>query len=656
MFKNLLVGLLVITVGCKSGSPLKSTGGNSKSAILFSVNNSPVTQEEFEYVYKKNNINNDSAFSRSDIKEYLDLYINFKLKIEEAKGRGMDTTESFKEEFNGYLDQLKKPYLTESKVTEHLIQEAYNRYKEEIKASHILVKIKDPLNPEDTLNAYNKILEIRDKALSGADFGALAKQYSDDPSAQKNSGNLGYFSSFQMVYPFESAAYNTKLGEVSIPVKTQFGYHIVKVFDRRPANGKVQVAHIMVRIKGDSVAAKNKIFEIYDQANGGVSWDELVKLYSDDVNSKNTNGTLNPFTIGQMPYQFQETSFALEKPGDISDPIMTDFGWHIIKLIKKEPIESFSQMEPTIKSRISRDSRAELNKKALLVRLKKENGFSEDYDNKVLALQQADSSLIQGKWKSAISNVKPLFSVADQVYTIDDFYKYVVSNEKPNSYTPKTYMGLLYDDFQEERIIAYEETHLSDKYLDYRMIVKEYQEGILLFDLMEKEVWNKAVEDTVGLSAFYEANKSSYEWGPRAIATIYSSAKNKVIDEINKAINGNDTTYLSKQNLYKKYNSGASLTLHTDSGTFEKGVNQVLDQCEWKLGIQIINMAGMQHLVWIKEILAPQIKELNETKGAVISDYQGNLEKAWLKRLKENYTIKINDQVLNSVYESLERN
>ncbi|HNP17384.1 MAG TPA: peptidylprolyl isomerase [Fulvivirga sp.] len=656
MFKNLLVVLLAIALGCKSGSPLKSIKDKSKSAILFSVNNSPVSQEEFEYVYKKNNINNDSAFSRSDIKAYLDLYINFKLKIEEAKSRGMDTTKAFKDEFNGYLEQLKKPYLTESKVTEHLIQEAYDRYKEEIKASHILVKIKDPLNPEDTLNAYKKIMEIRAKALSGTDFGTLAKQYSDDPSAQKNNGNLGYFSSFQMVYPFESAAYNTNVDEVSMPVKTQFGYHIVKVFDRRPANGKVQVAHIMVRIKGDSAAVKNKIFEIYDQANGGVSWDELVKLYSEDINSKNTNGTLNPFTIGQMPYQFQEASFALQNPGDISDPIMTDFGWHIIKLIKKEPIESFSQMEPTIKSRISRDMRAQLNKKALIKRLKKENGFSENLANKNLVLQQADSSLIQGKWKSAGTNVEPLFTIADQVFNTDDFYKYVVSNEKPSSYVPKTYMGLLYDAFQEEKIIAYEEAHLSDKYLDYRMIVKEYQEGILLFDLMEKEVWNKAVEDTVGLKAFYETNKSTYKWGPRANATIYSSAKNNVIDEIKTAINSNDTTFLSKQSLYKKYNSGASLTLQTDSGNFEKGVNQVLDQCEWKPGVQIINMAGMQHLVWIKEILAPQIKELNETKGAVISDYQSDLEKAWLKELKEKYTVNINDKVLNSVYESLERN
>jgi peptidyl-prolyl cis-trans isomerase SurA len=657
MFRNLLVVLIAIIGGCKSSALVDTSEGNSKSAVLFTVNNTPITQEEFEYVYNKNNINNDSAYQQQDINEYLDLYINFKLKIEEAKSRGMDTSKAFKEEFNGYLEQLKKPYLTESKVTKHLMEEAYNRYKEEIKASHILIKISDPLNPTDTLNAYKKALEIRAKSTAGIDFSVLAKQYSDDPSARVNSGSLGYFSSFQMVYPFESAAYNTKVGEVSMPIRTQFGYHLIKVHDRRPANGKVQVAHIMVRVNGDSVAAKNKIFEIYEQAQGGASWDELVKLYSDDVNSKKTNGVLNAFSIGQMPYAFQETSFALQNPGDISDPVMTDYGWHVIKLISKEPVEEFSKLEATIKSRISRDSRAQLNKKALLNRLKKENGFSENLENKALALKKADSTLIKGQWKDNNSSIsgKPIFIVADQNYNVADFFRYIEINQKPSSYSPTYYMSLLYDTFQEEKIIAYEEDHLSDKYIDYRMIVKEYQEGILLFELMEQEVWNKAVLDSVGLKNYYEAHKQEYQWGERANATIFASAKGNVIDEIKMAIERNDSTYLSKKQLYKKYNSGASLTLQTDSGNFEEGANEVLDQCDWKSGTQIVEFAGMQHLVWIKEILNPQIKELNETKGAVISDYQGYLEKRWLKELKDKYTVTVDDVVLNRVYESLER-
>ncbi|WP_185153514.1 foldase protein PrsA [Fulvivirga lutimaris] len=651
MLRKLLF-IFLLLAGCKSTSVIDSVNQKTDhQQILFTVNGEGVTAEEFKYVYSKNNINNDSAFTKTDIKEYLDLYVNFKLKIQEAESRGMDKSKAFVDEFNGYREQLKKPYLTENKVTERLVSEAYDRFKYEVRASHILINAK-----EDTLDAYKKIREIKNQLDQGASFENLAKQYSQDPSVKVNGGDLGYFTSFQMVYPFESAAYQTKVGEVSAPTRTQFGYHLVKVKDRRPANGKVQVAHIMLRAKSDTTAVRNKIFEIYDQVKGGVEWAELVKLYSEDVNSRNTNGVLRAFSVGQMPLEFQEASFTLVEPGEISDPVKTQYGWHIIKLINREPIESFEQMEASIKSRISRDSRAQLNEIALIKRLKKENGFIENAENRKIALSITDSTLLQGNWKyiSSAQNDLELFKIADKTHLLNEFATYIEENQKPVKDELNHYTNVLYNDFQKSKIIAYEEDHLADKYFDYKMIVKEYREGILLFNLMEEEVWNRAVEDTVGLEAFYESRKDNYKWGERAKASIYS-ASDKILLEISNAIETEDSLYLTKQSLYKKYNSGSNLILQSESGIFESGVKEVLDLAEWNVGVQKLEFGGKSHLVWIKEILPPQIKTLQETKGAVISDYQEVLEKNWLVKLKEKYSVSMNNEVLNNVYESLQK-
>jgi peptidyl-prolyl cis-trans isomerase SurA len=295
-----------------------------------------------------------------------------------------------------------------------------------------------------------------------------------------------------------------------------------------------------------------------------------------------------------------------------------------------------------------------MNQKVLIQRLKKENGFEENQANKDYIINKADSSLIKGNWAYTELNRHNdvLFKVANEKYNVGSFINYVKQKQKVSSYSPSHYLTLLYDDYQSGKIIEYEENHLADKYIDFKMIVNEYKEGILLFQLMEEEVWNKAVEDTVGLKNFYVNNGENYQWGERVNANIYSST-NIIIDQIEKAIEKKDSLFLSKENLYKKYNSGASLTLQTDSGIFEEGAKEVLDQSNWKVGVQRLSFAGKEHLVWIKEVLDSQPKKFNETKGAVISDYQEKLEKEWLIKLKSKYTVLVNDEVLNKVYKSL---
>src|SRR5688572_8033978 len=277
MLKRAAITLFFALLSVSSFAQLPQ-GKKNKPATFFTVNKKPVTVDEFIYLYKKNHQDLQKDFTNEKINEYLDLFINFKLKVEEAKKRGLDTTKVFLKEYNGYREELRKPYLPDAKIIDSLVKLTYERMKVEVSAAHILISVKPDASPEDTLKTYQKIQELRKKiVVTGEDFGSVASKSSEDPSAKINQGNLGYFTAMQMVYPFESAAYTTKVGEVSQPIRTRFGYHILKVLDRRPARGEVEVSHIMLRIGNgkDTVKVKDAIFNIYDQLQGGMKWEDL---------------------------------------------------------------------------------------------------------------------------------------------------------------------------------------------------------------------------------------------------------------------------------------------------------------------------------------------------------------------------------------------
>jgi peptidyl-prolyl cis-trans isomerase SurA len=530
----LVITTLMLFSACKSTKKSVTT-----EPVIETIGGTPVFVSEFSYVYNKNNATNPDAYTKENINEYLNLYTNFKLKVKEAEAMGLDTSASFKKELEGYRKQLAQPYLTEKSLTDQLTKEAYERMKEEINASHILITVSPDAEPKDTLAAYNKLMDIRKRALNGENFEKLAVEYSQDPSAKQNKGNLGYFTAMQMVYPFESAAYNTKKGEISMPVRTRFGYHLIKVNDRRKSMGQVKVAHIMVRATtglsaSDSIAAKQKIDEIYSKLKAGEDWSTLAAQFSDDASSKNKNGELPWFSAGRMIPTFEEAAFALQKPGDFSSPIQTPYGWHIIKLLEKKELETFQQMEANIKSKVSKD-RSEINKAALIRRLKKENNFIEYPKGLDAALAMADSSLLQGSFKKTADakNNQPLFEINKKKYTVNDFFSYIKDKQKVRrNATPTQYMRVLYNDYVNDQLIAYEEAHLGEKYPDYRMLVKEYRDGILLFQLMDEKVWSKAIEDTAGLKNFFNKNRDKYKWDYRAHATIFNLADKTSIDKL----------------------------------------------------------------------------------------------------------------------------
>ncbi len=675
---------------------LSVTAQSANDPVLMTIGGSPVSKSEFERVYRKNN-NREDLSDPAAVQEYMQLFINYKLKVKEAETLRLDTGSAFVSELNGYKKQLAQPYLTDKDVSEELIKEAYERMKKEVRASHVLIKVAADALPKDTLEAWSRIMIIRDhltgkaitaqrlaeyeaiakKAFKGdtsllsrvealkqairikgsnaeTSFTSIAKSISEDPSAADNGGDLGYFTALMMVYPFETAAYNTKPGEISQPVRTKFGYHLIRVSDVRPASGEIHTAHIMVKLapnSHDSVVnqAKQKIDEIYSKLKAGEKFEDLAQQYSDDRGSAKSGGVLPWFGTGRMVAEFEKAAFALANDGDVSQPIKTSYGWHIIKRLEKRPLASFDEKKAELKNQIQRDSRSEMSKSSMIARIKKENAFKEFTKNKDEIINALDTNLVNGEWNAAsVSRLnKPLFSLGGKIYTQTDFANYIVSRQTKRSNTNAQAIGYsMYDNYVNESCIEFEESQLENKYSEFRNLMREYRDGILLFDLTDKMVWSKAVKDSAGLADFYENNKQNYMWGKRCKAIVYICSSKDIAGRVKKMLKKGE----SADKIAAEINDKSQLNVSIKEGTFSKGENEWVDQVTWVKGIAPEIVKGSQVvIVDIKSVLEPMPKSLDEAKGLVTSDYQNNLEQQWLSELRSKYEVKINDEVLKTI-------
>jgi len=624
---------------------------------LMTVGSEKVSKQEFENVFKKNNSKMAANPDEKTLREYLDLYINFKLKVLEAKSFGMDTAASFKKELAGYRKQLAAPYLTDKEVTEQLINEAYERSKKELRASHILVNCKEDASPKDTLAAYNKITAIRKKILDKKeDFAKVAMESSEDPSAKTNKGDLGYFSVFAMVYSFENACYKANQGTVTMPFRTKYGYHIVKVVDSRPAQGEVKVAHIMLRAtaklsKEDSVRNQNKINEVYNLLTSGQKFEELAKQYSEDKGSAKNGGVLPVFGTGKMVPEFESEAFALKNVNDYSKPFTTSYGWHIVKLIERKSLPTFDAAKADIKAKISRDSRADINKQSFIVKLKKEYKFIETPASLKKFYLKADSNLAHTTFKKQeTANPKdPIFTIGSTVYTVADYADYLTQYQfnmlKDNMSKAKKDA---YDNFVNKTLLDYEENRLDQKYPEFKTLMEEYRDGILLFELTDQKVWSAAVKDTAGLELFFDQNKANYQWADRLDAKIFTCANESIAEDVRKIIKDKKIT---EDSLLRRINKSNPLNLAIKSDKFEKGENAIIDGIVWKKGVSP-NILTNNTVVFVKvnAKLNSQTKALNEVRGTVTADYQNKLEKEWIGVLKQKYPVQVNDAVLRTLF------
>jgi len=643
----------------------------SADPIIITIAGKPVTKSEFLAIYNKNN--KEASKDSKAIQDYLQLFINFKLKVKEAEELGLDTLQSFKNELEGYRKQLAQPYLIDNEVNEQLLKEAYDRLKTDIRASHILINCNADALPKDTLIAYNKAIDIRNKILKGDNFAEAAKRFSNDPSAKENGGDLGYFSAMQMVYPFESACYNSKVNDVTMPVRTKFGYHVIKITDIRAAQGQITVAHIMIKANAamnptDSAAARNKINEIYTKLKAGENFGDLASQFSDDKCSSKRGGELPAFGTGRMVAEFEKVAFAINKDADFTEPILTQYGWHIIKRISKKEMGTFEEMKAELKVKIAKDSRSQKSKDSMISKIKKEYGFSETPNAKAEFIPTIDSAFFAGNWKSekASKLSKNLFKLGDKQFTQKDFTKYLETHQSQRlKIDTKILVDDMYKAYISEQCLAYEEQKIPFKNAEYRALMQEYRDGILLFDLTDKKVWTMAVKDTNGLKNFYDQNKTKYMWEQRTEATVYTCKNDSVANAVKNLLNPKPAPIVKKKKkgepvapaipltegeILSLINKNSQLNLKIENGKFTKGENEGVDKVAGTLGMsENMNINKQVVFVNVEKNLSPENKTLSEARGIVTADYQNVLEKEWLDVLKKKYKVEVKEDVVSLI-------
>lgn len=649
-----------------ASSTLTFAQTNNDDAVLLTIDNNKITKGEFVRIYKKNN-SKETQIDNKSLNDYLELFINFKLKVLEAEKLGLDTIQSFKSELAGYRKQLAMPYLVDKDVDDKLLKEAYERKKIANRASHILIKIPENPTPIDTITAYNKAFDIYKKAAAGEDFGKLAQEFSEDETTKNLQGDISYFTVLSTVYPFENAVYNLKVGEISKIVRTSFGYHIIKLTDRKPNPGEVKVAHIMVVVPKDAKPedvkkAENKINDIYSKLKAGEDFSKLALDFSDDKSSARKGGELPWFGIGRMVPEFEIASFELLNNGDYSKPIRTSFGWHIIKKIDSKPIGSFDEIKSDLQTKIAKDQRSQQSRKFLVEKLKKDYNYK--FNDKQLQefYNVVDTSVFSGNWKSdkATKLTKTLFTFGDSTYTQQQFAKYIENTrkkakiEKASQSMVNIFINDLYNKYTEEKIITYEEARLDIKYPPFKYLMNEYHDGILLFDLTDKTVWSKAVKDTIGLTYFYEKNKNNYKWEKRADVTIFEYSNDKIKDETIKILDKQKDKKLSNIDIVKMETKKDSTALKIiDNKLYQKGDNTSVDKIAFNSDASLNKMYDVnsekKQIIVINKMQEPQIKTLSEAKGIVTADYQSYLEKNWITELRAKHTITVNKEVLSTI-------
>lgn len=479
--------ILIIIISCKSTYEVNNY---SPDDVLVYIDSDSVSVEEFIYSFKKSHQNEDSI-SRSDIDDYLRLFINYKLKVSEARKAGYDTAAGYKKELAVYQEQLRSSYRASEKIVERLKQEAYDRLKTEVNASHILIRLPQNPSPQDTLKAYEKIKSIKSEA-EDKDFEEVAVRYSEDPSAKSNKGNLGYFSVFRMVYPFERAAYSTPEGEISEPFRTSYGYHILKVHDKRPAVYKIALQHIQLHPKSekDRASSRDKIFVLHEMLNSKLQPEQIIEAADDDrFNIKFSN--LSEQHVAQMPEMLREAAMQLEEAGQVSDPVQVNDSWHIFILKERTGFPSYETMEPQLDRMVRRTDRLEIFQEQFLSKLKEKHNLYVQVD-----VNDLEENL------SEMDDTVKLFTLGERAYNKADFMEYLA---KLNI----SQISPAYDNFIKDKLMEQEDAEVLVKNPELQWLLREYEEGMLLFNIMEDSVWNKAANDKPGLEKYIADNEAS---------------------------------------------------------------------------------------------------------------------------------------------------
>lgn len=624
------------------------SNAQTEKEVLFTIDGKEYEVDAFLNSYQKNS---DISSSES-VEDHLERFINFNLKLTSAYENQMDTLSSFKQEFGRYYKQIADNYISNGEVTEKMVKETYDRTKTEIRASHILLNLPDSEN--DTSAVYQKALMIKERLENGEDFESLAKEYSDDPSVKANGGDMNWFNTFKMVYEFENAAYNLEVGEISKPVKTEFGYHIIKKTGERPSKGKLETAHIML-LPGDSLQdPEMRIQKIYKRLQDGEDFHELAKQYSQDPNTARSGGYVPAFSLGGLNSKvYENKTYELGEVGDFTEPFKTRFGWHIVKLIKITPLEPYDEVKAEYKKKLKSSSRS----KVLMTKIKENlenlykveiNPEAKDYFLNVVdsSFAEADSTYkTNDKLKSGY-----VIKVEDRTIDYKTFGEYLERKQfgNYNSNNQKEIVNDALDEMVYKELLAYHKIKLPEIDKEFAKQIEEFKNGILIFDYMKSKIWEPISEDTLSQKEFYNNNKTNFEIPKKINGQLYTSKSKKSLKALETEL--------------KKRSSEDTLAIEVPQEVIVEEVS--LDQSSSKLpkkfkfenGLSKIYKHSDQFLIMnVSEVIDARIPEFDKVTGKIISILQEKKEEELISELRKNHDVVIDNGVFKELKDRLEK-
>ncbi len=618
---------------------------------IFTYGKNTVSKSEFVRAFNKNpmvGINRKEA-----LKEYLDLYMNFKLKVKAAYDAKLQDDATQVAELNNFKLQIADNIINEEAQMGKLVQEAFERSQKDIHIAQVFIQV-----PEggDTTVAYKTITEAYNQLQSGKDFSKVSAQYSSDISTKQNGGDLGYITVFTLPYLYESMAYSTAPGTFSTPFRSVIGYHIFKNVAERTPLGKRKISQILVAIPPSSSEAEkqlalSKADSVYGLLIAGKDFAEMAREVSNDISSAGNGGSLQEFGIGVYSPIFEKAAFSLAKPGELTKPFATGFGYHILKLdqvvqvgIDKANVETIARLQ----DKVQRDDRLAIAKKSMIDKQIKKIGYVAANYNKAELWKYTDSALLNTKLtKPAINDKTVVFSFAKQPVTVADWLNFVKASRSSSVETNRKAYGDLMEDFIKQSAAEFYRTHLENYSDEFKQQLSEFKDANLLFGIMDTNVWSKANNDTTGQKKYYEQHKSKYVWAPSAEALIVTSANEGMADEIQEKIKKSAANW---HFIVESY--GGQVT--ADSGRFEFGQLPVLERTRFEGGIVTAPVKSQgDNTVTFNYIFSVyndgEQRTFDDSRGLVISDYQQVLEDKWIAELKKKYPVKVNMAVFNSI-------
>jgi peptidyl-prolyl cis-trans isomerase SurA len=696
-----IVGLIVfggLLLGVANAQGEKPAKTGAAAPFVFSIDKDKVYADEFERQYLKNINLKEDAVTSKDIRNYLDLYIKFKLKVQDAKDAGLDTATAYVQELQMYRDQLARNYLYDRSVTDALVKEAYDRMQSEVKVSHILILCSPDASDADQKKALDKIENIHRMLMrnpTALNFGDIARTESEDVGTKSAGGDLGWMTALQVVYEFENQAYTTPLGGISPVFKTEFGYHILMVNDKRVNRGDIKVNHILVRVmnkdESSDTEARKKIDEIMlNISSGKETFENMAKTYSEDYNSRYNGGAMDYINVtqfvGDVDRQYwADQAFSLKKDGDITTPFRTNYGWHLLQRVNLRPLRSFEdkEMRSILKMDVQKNQRSQISVDSLVVKIKKENGFKLNNVAVDAVIQYLDSNFMSGKFdettmpemhkvikmdgkKKTVTefNLRKMevFKLGEESYSVADLFTNFTYNTKPVTGTKRDGVERILNGWIDKTCVEYQNEHLEEKSVEFRDIYQEYKEGILMFNRMQQLVWDRANNDTVGLKAYFAQHQSEYNWNNRFDVGVYFCNDAKMMKTVAKQVKKG----ISSDSLRRQHTKQNILDFSYRTGKFEMSdtflfapspilkmmfADLSAEKPKYnKPGIYQVGQVGADFIVIkVNAYLPAGPKTLDETRGPVASKYQEQLEREWIESLRNRYAVTVNESAMQDI-------